>query len=146
MPRTPKVFLDANILFAAAYSSRGGSREIIRRGIAGKLVIIVSTTVLNEAVRNLQQKAPAALEAFRIFIGALDPLIAEEPSQREVENVSRYVNPEDAIVLAEATKADVDYFVTLDKKHFLKNIWIGRRAKLKILSPRQLLQSEAISP
>lgn len=84
MPRTPKVFLDANILFAAAYSSRGGSREIIRKGIAGELVITVSATVLNEA-------------------GA-------------------------------------DYFVTLDKKHFLKDPRIGRKAKLKILSPRQFLK------
>jgi len=138
--KIPKVFLDANILFAAAYSSRGGSREIIRKGIAGELFIIVSTTVLNEAVRNLQQKAPAALESFRIFVGALDPLIAEEPSKMEVGDVGQYINLEDAIVLAAAIKAETDYFVTLDKKHFLKDPQVEKKAKLKILSPRQFLK------
>lgn len=140
MPRTPKVFLDANILFAAAYSPRGGSREIIRRGIAGELIIIVSTTVLNEAVRNLQQKAPAAVESFRTFIGALDPRIAEEPSKKEAEDIGRYINPEDAIVLAAAIKAGVDYFVTLDKKHFLRDPRVEKKAGLKTLSPRQFLK------
>lgn len=138
--KPPKVFLDANILFAAAYSSRGGSREIIRKGIAGELTIVVSATVLNEAVRNLQQKAPAAVESFRMFVGALDPRIAKEPSKKEVEEVGRYINPEDAIVLAAAIKAGVDCFVTLDKKHFLKDPRIEKQAKLKILSPRQFLK------
>jgi predicted nucleic acid-binding protein len=135
-----KIFLDANILFAAAYSSRGGSREIIRRGIAGELDIIVSSTVLEEAVRNLEQKAPTAVDAFTKFIGAVEPRIAEEPSKKEVERVSRYINPDDAIVLAAAIKDKADCFVTLDKKHFLKDPQIGKKAKLKILSPRQFLK------
>ena len=140
--KPPKVFLDANILFAAAYSSRGGSREIIRKGIVGELVTIVSSTVLEEAVRNLQRKAPTAVEAFMRFIGTLDPQIAEEPSKKEVGKVGQYVNPEDAIVLAAAIKAEVDYFVTLDKKHFLKDPRVEKKAKLKILSPRQFLKED----
>lgn len=138
--KPPKVFLDANILFAAAYSSRGGSRKIIRKGIAGELVTIVSSTVLEEAIRNLQQKAPTAVETFMIFVGALNPLIAEEPSTKEVEEVDQYINPEDAVVLAAAIKAESDYFVTLDKKHFLKDPRIEKKAKLRILSPRQFLK------
>ena len=138
--KLPKVFLDANILFAAAYSSRGGSREIIRKGIAGELVIIVSSTVLEEAIRNLQQKAPTAVETFMRFVGSLDPQITEEPSKKEVEEIGQYINPEDAIVLAAAIKAGADYFVTLDKRHFLKDSRIGKKAKLKILSPRQFLK------
>lgn len=138
--RPLKIFLDASVLFAAAYSSRGGSREIIRRGITGGLLIVVSSTVLEEAVRNLEQKAPAAVETFRIFVGVLDPRIAEEPSKKEAGKVGQYINPEDAVVLAAAVKAGTDYFVTLDKKHFLKDPQIEKKVGLKILSPRQFLK------
>jgi predicted nucleic acid-binding protein len=138
--KPPKVFLDANILFAAAYSARGGSRKIIRKGIASELIIVVSSTVLEEAIRNLEQKAPTAVESFMRFVGALNPQITEEPSKKEMGEVSQYLNPEDAIVLAAAIKAGVGYFVTLDKKHFLKDPQVEKKARLKILSPRQFLK------
>jgi len=41
---------------------------------------------------------------------------------------------------AAAVKAETDCFVTLDKKHFLKDPQIEKKAKLKILSPRQFLK------
>jgi predicted nucleic acid-binding protein len=41
-----RVFLDASVLFAAAYSESGASREIIRLGVQGQVELWASEYVL----------------------------------------------------------------------------------------------------
>jgi len=63
-----RVFLDASVLFAAAYSATGASREIIRRAIRGQIECVVSDLVLEEARRNLGAKAPEALPSLGLSV------------------------------------------------------------------------------
>jgi predicted nucleic acid-binding protein len=56
-----RVFIDASVLFAAAYSATGASREIFRSTIRGEISLVISPLVLEEVKRNLEDKVPAAL-------------------------------------------------------------------------------------
>ena len=59
-----RVFLDSSVLFSAAYSSTGSSRDLIREAIRGNLTLVVSPEVLDETQRNLEQKAPHVLGSY----------------------------------------------------------------------------------
>lgn len=50
-----RVFLDASVLFAAAYSESGASREIVRQAIRGTMRLVTSPLVLEETRRNFQE-------------------------------------------------------------------------------------------
>jgi predicted nucleic acid-binding protein len=60
-----RVFLDANILFTAAYSLDGLSAFLIELATAGRLTLLTSPLAVVEAERNLETKRPAALPAQR---------------------------------------------------------------------------------
>jgi len=62
-----RAFVDASVLFAAAYSETGASREIIRQAIRGKIQLVASQLVLEEARRNLQAKLLRRPLSWRTF-------------------------------------------------------------------------------
>jgi len=62
-----RVFLGASVLFTAAYSATGASREIVRRGIRGQVALVASDLVLKQARRNLEAKAPEAITGLEMF-------------------------------------------------------------------------------
>jgi predicted nucleic acid-binding protein len=55
-----RVFLDANILFTAAYSPEGLSALLVELGAAGRVTLLTSPLAIVEAERNLEAKRPAA--------------------------------------------------------------------------------------
>jgi predicted nucleic acid-binding protein len=48
-----RIFLDASVVFAAAYSHSGAARELLHRGLQGDVRLVVSQDVLEETTRNL---------------------------------------------------------------------------------------------
>ena len=56
-----KLFLDANIISTAAYSAQGLSRGLFQLAAAGKCSLCTSAFAHEEAVRNIQKKAPEKL-------------------------------------------------------------------------------------
>ena len=66
-----RVFLDANVLFAAAYSPDGLSALLIELGAAGRVTLLTSALAIIEAERNLEAKRPAALPALRGNLSAV---------------------------------------------------------------------------
>ena len=134
-----RVFLDASVLFSASYSSRGASREIIRRGIRGELTVVVSRYVLEEVRRSLEAKAARAVDAYEEFVSLLSPEITPDASHAELKEAASYVNLKDAPVAAAAVRAEVEYLVTLDRRHLMRDSVVGRRSGLNIVTPEQLL-------
>ena len=134
-----RVFLDASVLFSAAYSARGASREILRRSLRHEIDIVVSRHVVEEARRNLGHKAPQALDAFEELISLLSTEMEADPSPSELQAAARYINLKDAPIIAAAVNADVDYLVTLDQKHFIADPTVGQRCGLNIVTPDQLV-------
>ena len=134
-----RVFLDASVLFSASYSSRGASREIIRRGIWGELTVVVSRYVLEEVRRSLEAKAARAVDAYEEFVSLLSPEITPDASHAELKEAASYVNLKDAPVVAAAVRAEVEYLVTLERRHLMRDSVVGRRSGLNIVTPEQLL-------
>ena len=117
-----RAFLDTSVLFAAVLSPLGGSRKVLQLGEAGVISLWVGSRVLAEAHSVVQRKDPAALPDLALLLEASNVQIGPKP-ERPFLDVGRAVTEyaADAYILAEALAAQADYFVTLDRKHFLEN-------------------------
>ena len=133
-----RVFLDANILFAAAYSPDGLSALLIELGAAGRVTLLTSTLAIVEAERNLEAKRPAALPALQRSLTAIR--IVREPAPADVERLAPpELSSKDRPLLAAAIVAHATHFVTGDVADFGR--WMDRRARLplRVMTPRQFL-------
>ena len=133
-----RVFLDANVLFAAAYSSDGLSALLIELGAAGRVRLLASPLAIVEAERNLEAKRPAALPALRRNLSAVR--IVREPAPADVERLTPpELSSKDRPLLAAAIVAGATHFVTGDEPDFGR--FMGRRARLplRVMTPRRFL-------
>jgi predicted nucleic acid-binding protein len=103
------------------------------------LEIVVSQHVLEEVERNLAQKAPEALPAFRELLTLVVAEVAEKPTSEELKRVVTYINLKDAPIVASAIKAKVDYLVTWDRKHFIDDPRVAEKSGLMIFTPDKLM-------
>jgi predicted nucleic acid-binding protein len=78
-----RVFVDASVLFAAAYSATGASRETIPRVIQGDIVLVISNLVFEEVKRNLQDRLPGAIAEFDLLLDAMEFELVQ-PSKDEI--------------------------------------------------------------
>jgi putative PIN family toxin of toxin-antitoxin system len=136
-----RVFLDTNVLFSALQSPKGLPARILRLHADRRIQVVVSAQVLRELVRNVSVKSPENLALLRelIFAGNLE--IAVNPSKSATAAVFPRVNWDDAPIVAAAIAADVDYFVTGDKRLVTEIITLN--PPFRTASPRELV--EAIS-
>lgn len=141
----PKVFLDANIYFSAARSPLGGSGFVLEFVKKRKLMLFVTTHVLKEAERNLRLK-----EDLRVLLRHYEnlklatPKIIKIDKNRAKEKLARIINEKDALVLAGAQKAKVNYLVTLDKKHFFTKEVRLAKLPFQIVIPGQLIEKNSL--
>lgn len=134
-----KVFIDTSVLIAGVASVTGASSSVLDLGEAGLLKLVISRQVLIEADRNLTAKLPRMADRFRRYLQRLAPVLGEDPSPAEIESAASMVHPKDASILAAAQKAQADYLITLDKKHFLSGK-INHPGRLRIVSPGEFLR------
>lgn len=138
---TYRAFFDANVVFSAVLTSRGVPRELLRLAARDAIQVVISQQIVEEIKRNLSKKYPELLDLFPSLLTKAGIEVVEDASQSTVEEVVEYLPyPPDAAVLAAALEAQVDCFVTGDKKHFLSKPEIEDQAGLSILSPRDFLQ------
>ena len=122
MASEPRVFLDTSVLFAVVLSEGGGSRLILELGEAGLVQLWIGPQVLRETDGVLTRKAPESKATFALLLDRCGAAVGSSPGGEAVRRASAVVgHPGDAQVLAEALEADVDYFVTLDRRHFVDN-------------------------
>jgi predicted nucleic acid-binding protein len=133
--RMSKVFVDASVLFAAAYSKTGSARDLIVLGIAGKAVLIISQDVIDEVERNLKEDAPEKLEVFKTFVGVAFSSVVTDLSKEEVLEAARYTALKDAPIVAAARKAQASHLVTYDRKHLLNKPEVAKESGLVITTP-----------
>lgn len=103
--------------------------------------LIVGSNVLRECEEVVRRKAPASLPtlAYLLELGMVE--IATQSPDDFVEQAKAIVAYEpDAHVLAEAIAAEPDWFITLDKAHFL-NVDLGSRLTIRIGTPGDLIQA-----
>ena len=116
------VFLDTSALFAGIWSSEGGARMILRLGEARAIRLQVSPQVLDEIEGVLRRKSPDMLGLLALLLDRSRIEVVPVPSQEALEQSRSLTNHVgDARILAASWAAAVDYFVTLDRVHFLDN-------------------------
>jgi len=133
-----RVFLDANILFTAAYSPDGLSALLIELGVAGRVTLLTSPLAIVEAERNFEAKRPSALPTLGGSLPAVR--VVREPAPGDVERLTPPdLSAKDQPLLAAAIVAHATHFVTGDVADFGR--WMDRRARLplRVMTPRQFL-------
>jgi uncharacterized protein len=111
-----KVFLDANVLFAAAYTPKGRIAALFEFAELGACELLTSELALEEARRNLRAKRPDGLP----HLEALMQQVVKVPDPPAALSglYKHHLPPKDQPIMAAAVLADADWLVTGDEKHF----------------------------
>ncbi|MGD2158995.1 MAG: PIN domain-containing protein [Anaerolineales bacterium] len=131
-----RIFVDSSVLFAAAYSATGHSRDLILMAAREEITLVISHLVLAETRRNLFESAPEVLNYLDLVIDNI-PFESIQPTKREVIAASEFVVLKDAPIVAAAKKAGVKFLVTLDRKHLLGKPKIAQYAGVDIVTPKE---------
>ena len=119
-----KVFLDANIFFAAAGSPKGGSAFVLDLAKQKKVQAATVAHALVEAERNIQKKLGK-----KVLDRHYENLLEAKPSIQNIDNVpmgmatalEKLLVKKDVPILLGAMISRSDFLVTLDRKDFLDN-------------------------
>ena len=127
--RKERVFLDANVLFSAAYMQDSALRRLWRlKGVE----LLSSSYAVEEARRNLREDRPEALVRLDELVKSMN-LVEEAQDQDLPESVG--IDPKDKPILLAAIRGGSGLLLTGDKQHFghlygkiVKGVSIGRPA------------------
>ncbi|MFV2045187.1 MAG: PIN domain-containing protein [Anaerolineales bacterium] len=136
-----RIFLDTSVIFAGIWSSKGGGRMLLRLGEAGAISLVTSRLPIQELEGALRNRAPQSLGALALLLDGSDIAVVGEPAAADRSAARSLVDhPADADILASAMGGDIEYFVTLDRKHFLDNEKLTHTLAFKIGTPGECLE------
>ena len=133
-----RIFLDSNVIISGIYSKAGPPGRILDMHTDGRIQIVVCKFVLEEVIRNIRVKRSKDIPALYAFLSNAPPAVVVDPGIDEILRWAKYLSYEDAIILAAATHARVDCFVTGDK-HFNSAALKSQKLDLKILTPAEFV-------
>ena len=133
-----RIFLDSNVIISGIYSKAGPPGKILDLHTAGRIQIVVCKFVLEEVIRNIRVKRSKGIPALYAFLSNAPPTVAVDPGINEILLWAKYLSQEDAIILAAAIHARVDFFITGDK-HFHSAALKSQKLNLKILTPAEFI-------
>ncbi|MEO5691931.1 MAG: PIN domain-containing protein [Usitatibacter sp.] len=112
-----RVFLDANVLFSAAYMDAGSPRALFLLAAAGACELVTSPYAIEEARRNMLVKR--AERAGELAVLARQIAVQPEPSLASIQWATSLGLPaKDAPILAAALESRAHMLVTGDVMHF----------------------------
>jgi uncharacterized protein len=112
-----KLFLDANIIFMAAYSPEGSSRFLFSIAETGAVSLCTSHYALDEANRNLALKAKDKLPTLEKLLQHL--AIVPEPQPDKIAWAALLPLPQKAApIMAAALSCKADMLVSGDRRDF----------------------------
>jgi hypothetical protein len=116
---SPRVFVDADVLFAgaAAPTEHGASLTILRMAEITLIQALASEQVTAEVERNLTAKLPKALAAFHLIVGRCVHVVPD-PKQEELVPMLGLAHPDDLPILAAAVREGCPWLVTFNVSHF----------------------------
>ena len=139
MADNPRVFLDTSAQFSGIWSSVGGERMILKLGEAGAIQLFVSQQVLTEIETTLRAKAAHSLGALAILLDRSRVQVVLSSERHLYIARSLVSHPGDAQVLAAVYDSQVDFFVTLDRKHFFDNLKLREHLPCPMGTPGDFL-------
>jgi predicted nucleic acid-binding protein len=115
----PRVFTDADVLFAAAASGseHGASLIVLRLAELTLLELLTSQQVITEVERNLQKKMPKALPAFRLLCQK-SVAVVRTPTPVECKAYQGEADPKDLPILVAALQARCPWLLTFNLRHY----------------------------
>lgn len=135
-PRRPRIFVDADVLFAGSASPNEHSASLVLLQMAEITLVeaIVSTQVITEAERNLRAKIPPALPAFEMLVSRCLHEVSD-PTPDEIQALNGLVDPQDAPILAAAVRENCPYLATFNVRHYQPGV-----KSVIVLKPGDLVQ------
>jgi predicted nucleic acid-binding protein len=112
-----KLFLDANVIFSAAWREEGRAQALVALARGGSCELVTSAHALEEARRNLQLKS-SGFEQRLAGVMAQVAVSGEAPADLTKWAAEQGLPAKDAPVLAAAVQAGVDLLVTGDATDF----------------------------
>jgi len=135
-----KLFFDSSALFAGVLSPSGAARALLVLAEAGRFHLLVSEQVVAETERALARKAPRGLPLYREALRAARIHIVRDPSPEDVDRHRGIIaHAADVPIIVAAMQAQVDYLVTLNRRHFLDDPAVAERSGLRIGTPGDAL-------
>ncbi len=128
-----RIFLDANVLFSAAYLELSG---LARLWTLGDVELLSSAYAVEEARRNLAIDRPEALPRLERLTAAIS-LVDAPRSLKLPANI--HLDQKDQPILLAAIHGKADYLMTGDARHFAH--LYGKRIKgVLVLRPAQYFE------
>mgnify|MGYP001059028259 CR=1 FL=1 len=133
-----RVFLDANVLFSAAYRESGIARRFFTLARAEACELVSSGFAIEEARRNIRAKHPEREADLDSLLAGLT--VCREATHATLEWASsQNLPPKDAPILAAAADARCTLLVTGDRRDFGR--LFGRRLRgTVVLMPVEALE------
>ncbi|MBW6394082.1 MAG: PIN domain-containing protein [Thermus sp.] len=124
-----RLFLDANVLFTAAWQE-GRARSLFLLAQRAGVHLLTSSHALEEARRNLFLKRPETLKVLEELSLRVER-VPEAPIRLVRQALKEGLPPKDAPILEAAWAAKADLLVTGDRKHFgslmgrkIRGVWV----------------------
>ncbi len=134
-----RVFLDANVISAAAHWPQGRARALFQLAAAGRFELVASPHTILEARRNLGLKSPRGAEVLGELLEDIEE--APEGGPRLMRMATdRGLAANDAPILAAAIASGVDFLVTGDRTHF-GHLFGSEVGGVRIASPAEALKA-----
>lgn len=117
-PPKPRVFIDADVLFAGAASpsEHGASLVILRMAEITLIDAVASQQVISEAERNLAAKIPDALPAFRLLVSRCLRTI-QDPEPPDLDRWAGLADDKDLPILVAALREQCPWLLTHNVRH-----------------------------
>lgn len=137
---TPDLFFDSSALMAGVISARGAARALLLLAEGGRVSITVSEQVIVETERALARKAPQSLPYYRDALRNTHLRIVRDPAPQVVA-LHHGICPHqaDVPIIVAAMGAEVDYLVSLNRRHFTDDPAVAARAGLRTGTPGDAL-------
>lgn len=136
-----RIFLDSSILITALLSSRGGSFYILTQ-LKNKFHFQINNYVLEEIFKVLDKKFFSQKELKNhlfLLMGLAKVEILPNPVQSSLKKLSRFINKEDAPILA-SVFLNSDYLLTLDKDFLNEKIRnFAKENNVLIFTPKEFI-------
>ena len=118
-PAKPRIFVDADVLFAGAASpsEHGASLLVLRMAEITLLEALTSEQVIAEAERNLAEKLPRTLPAFRLIVSRCLRVVPD-PSPTDLQPYRGLADPADLPILVAALREGCPWLVTFNVRHY----------------------------
>jgi predicted nucleic acid-binding protein len=117
--KRPRVFLDADVLFAGAAgpTEQGASHVVLRLGEITLIECLTSTQVVTEVERNFEKKLPSKLPELRLIISR-SLRVVPDPKPHELTPYRRQADPKDLPILVTALQHGCRYLLTFNLRHY----------------------------